>query len=76
MSNTDRAMEWIAESDYCDRVANGQETLQNFNYDRACFVRYVRMQAELADREGYTKIADHLYALTASYVGVDHKGVR
>ena len=71
MNKSDRAMEWIAESDYCDRVANGQETLRNFNYDRACFARYVRTKAEQADRDGFTKIADHLYALTASYVHED-----
>jgi hypothetical protein len=70
-SKSDRTMEWITESDYCDRVANGEETLKNFNYDRKCFQRYVRMQAENAAREGYTQIADHLYALTASYVFSD-----
>ncbi len=56
-------MEWIAEADYCERVANGQETLQNFNHDRACFQRYARMQADTAAREGYTQIAASLYAM-------------
>jgi hypothetical protein len=66
----DRAMEWIAESDYIARVAlawPGKEA-SKFNGDRECFARYVRMQQDSALKQGFTRIARELNDLLSGFV--------
>ena len=61
-TKSDKAMEWVAEADYIARVSRdwpGPESA-NFNGERDCFNRYIRMQRESAIRDGFTTIATEI----------------
>jgi hypothetical protein len=59
---SNKAMEWIAEYDYCDAlVASGG----NSDVPAASMLSYLTMQANSARREGFTKIAREIEILAS-----------
>ena len=55
--------DWVGELQYVKRTAQ-EKDFALFNRDSACFLRYVELQADTANRQGFTEIAEEIRKVT------------
>lgn len=60
MTTTRDANFWREECNFCTRAADSKGLLKAFNYDTACFVRYLSMQRDTAERDGFHDTVTYL----------------
>jgi hypothetical protein len=54
------AADWQAECEYISRIADKKGESAQFNFDRACFVRYCEMQRNAAEKQAFFDAAEYI----------------